>query len=42
MPGENHGLPPAATARCLYALKPSSRATEGIRTPDPLDHNQVL
>ncbi len=26
----------------LQAPKPSSRATEGIRTPDPLDHNQVL
>ncbi len=27
------------------SLKPQaffSRATEGIRTPDPLDHNQVL
>ena len=39
-------IEPRASARgYLVSFKPLaffSRATEGIRTPDPLDHNQVL
>lgn len=33
---------PSDRAGCLFQSSKGKRVAEGIRTPDPLDHNQVL